>query len=173
MNHFYKGIINFNSKTNKKEKDLQKEIESYFKKYLKRIKFTHKHLTSTKYKTGIPDGILYYKMSRCLFELKYTHSSGYNYKRQLIQGICYYLLDPSSKVIILASEKYFDYIKVDENLGVINKYKDKLLSYLKDFSPRVVADNVEINDEFIIHRNIVNEEINLKEIINRIFNIGK
>ena len=173
MNYFYKGIINFNNYTKQNEKYLQREIENFFSKHLKRIRFTHRHLTSSKYKKGIPDGILYYKNKQCIFELKYTLSSGYDYNKQLVQALCYYLLNPKSKVIVIASEKYFDYLKIDENLEIINKYKDKLLTYLEAFSPRTVADNVKINDEFIIHKNVVNKDINLRNIMNNIFNNDK
>ncbi len=173
MNYFYKGIISFNSKTKQNEKLLQIEFESFFKKHLKRIKFTHKHLTSSKYKKGIPDGILYYKNKHCIFELKYTLAYGYDYQKQIVQGLCYYLLNPTNKIIIIASEKYFDYINVDENLEIINKYKDKLLLFLENFSPRTIADNFKIDDKFVVHQNSINESINLRDIMNNIFNNGK
>ena len=173
MNYFYKGILNFNSISKKNEKSLQKEIENYFNKHLKKIRFTHKQLSSKGYKTGIPDGILYYKLKKCIFELKYTLAYGYDYKKQIIQAICYYLLDPSNKTIIIASEKYFDYLYINENIDIINKYKERLLIYLQDFSPRTIADNIVINEDFIIHKNKINKEINIKQIINNIFINGK
>lgn len=167
--NLYKGILNFNSRIKKNETNLQLELESIITECVGSLNFAHYRISKFNSKNGIPDGIIYLNNTKAAFELKYTLSSKYSYNSQLTQVLCYYLLDNSFKVLFLVSENYFDYLFIDENVEIIESFRNKYEKDLLTYSPRTIADNVYTNaNQFNIHKNKLDEHFDLKSVLEKI-----
>ena len=169
--NFWQMIVSFNNLSRKNERKLQKRIERALKQCIGSKNFTHEHAIKPNYRRGVPDGTLYLKGTKGALELKYTKASGYKYSKHLTQVLCYHLLQEQYKVLFLVSETYFDYILVDENKEAIRVFKSKYGEHLKTYIPRTISENVETDPNlFKIHRHIINENTDLREILSKVIN---
>ena len=128
---------------------------------------------------GVTDGVLtmYKTSSRSEVLCKMINESKRNiqrnsigYKRQVIQCLGYavqFLMDGNLKFLIFTSERYIDYMSIDENIDIIWKYLGKIRQGIDEYPPSELyksITNFNLN-EFVIYHNNITDDFNMKDII--------
>lgn len=165
----------FINQNDKLEKSIQERIDNILVGVVGKLNYySNYEIKRSGFNGGFIDSYMRLPKFNCGVEIKCTKSRGFEYDKQLTQALAYHILDPSLKVLILASEKYFDYIIVSENKAVIKKYCKKYRRLLQkggeeDFTPRTLGETHRTpSKQFKIHRHFIDDGISILDVMQEI-----
>lgn len=125
--------------------EVESVIESIYCNSILRSTSGKTDVIKKRFLKGVTDGLIRFKfdddnkfkffgIQECKRSIKRNSAA---YKYQINQALLYFvqMMQENCKVLIINSVNYFDYILIDENIDIINKFKQDLKDLLKLESP--------------------------------------